>query len=167
MEESIGLNGLMDMYTCKGSMHELTMMINNIIYFQQGYFGVFNFRPFEPGGEIGQLLTTAKISQITVSAIALHRLARALYYHPLIFFTYCPFHPDLSSNFCRYFDYFSTDLIETCTDLLNVFGRTLCQNFIKIGPQIKNFPVDLYSKISEKGARMLTCATFLSVVGFK
>ena len=56
------------------------------------------------------------------------------------------------------------------------FGRTLYQNFIKIGWQIKIFSIDLYNRISEKVAHRLHCtdfynrrlrATFLPVVWFE
>ena len=63
--------------------------------------------------------------------------------------------------------------------LSKVFGRNRWQNFIKIGQQIKNFPIDLYSKISEKDVHRLHSknpadfyygslwASFLCVVGSK
>ena len=53
---------------------------------------------------------------------------------------YCLFHPDLSSNFCRYFDYFSTDLIETCTDLLKFLDELCVKISLKSDNRQKSCP---------------------------
>ena len=53
---------------------------------------------------------------------------------------YCVFHPDLSSNFCRYFLYFSADLIHTFTNFLNILDELCVKISLKSDNRQKSCP---------------------------